>query len=185
MRISGIYQIQSKLKPHKVYIGSAVNIQKRWNVHLCKLRGNNHYNKKLQNHFNKYGEIDLQFSVLLGCEIIDLIKTEQYFIDSYKPFFNNREIADSNIGFKFSKESLKKLSDAHKGIYPSKETLLKRSKSLKGKKSWNTGLHSSKETRDKQSEALKGRTWEDIYGIEGAKKRRESVLIKKNFLKSA
>ena len=32
----------------------------------------------------------------------------------------------------------------------------------------------SKETREKRSAALKNRTWEDIYGVEGARLRRES-----------
>lgn len=30
MNISGIYQIQSKCKPKRIYIGSGVNIQRRW-----------------------------------------------------------------------------------------------------------------------------------------------------------
>jgi hypothetical protein len=28
-KISGIYKIQSKIKPERIYIGSAVNLQKR------------------------------------------------------------------------------------------------------------------------------------------------------------
>lgn len=99
MKISGIYQIQSKIKPERIYIGSAINIDDRWRCHLKDLRKNKHQ-RKLQNHFNKYGESDLQFSILLPCEKADLIKTEQYFIDSHKPYFNICPTAGSVLGLK-------------------------------------------------------------------------------------
>lgn len=105
MKTSGIYQIQSKLKPERCYIGSAINIGTRWDIHLHHLRNNTHHSKKLQNHYNKHGESDLFFSILLGCDNEDLIKAEQYFIDSYNPYFNICRIAGSVLGCKW------KLSD--------------------------------------------------------------------------
>lgn len=56
MKISGIYKIQSKVKPERIYIGSAVNIRHRRNQHFSSLSLNNHHNKKLQYHYNKYGK---------------------------------------------------------------------------------------------------------------------------------
>ena len=76
MKLPGIYQIQSKIKPQRIYIGSAINIQKRWWMHLFDLRKNKHSSSKLQRHYDKYGESDLQFSILLGCEKENLIKVE-------------------------------------------------------------------------------------------------------------
>ncbi len=73
MKLSGIYQIQSKIKPERCYIGSAIHISNRWTKHLSELRLNRHHSRKLQLHYNKYGESDLQFSVLLGCEKEDLL----------------------------------------------------------------------------------------------------------------
>jgi group I intron endonuclease len=110
MKISGIYQIQSKIKPERIYIGSAVNISARWSSHLGTLRRNKHRSLKLQRHYNKYGITDLEFTILLGCEKEDLIKTEQYFIDSYNPFFNSLKIAGSPLGFRHSDEAKKKMS---------------------------------------------------------------------------
>jgi len=98
MKTSAIYKIQSIIKPERTYIGSAVNICRRWNEHLRKLRLNIHPNNKLQNHYNKYGQSDLIFTILLGCDKYDLIKTEQYFIDSYKPWFNICPVAGSSMG---------------------------------------------------------------------------------------
>lgn len=110
MIISGIYKIQSKLKPDRIYVWSAVDIFQRWRNHLSDLRLNKHHSSKLQNHSNKYGESDLVFSVLLGCAKEELIKHEQFFIDSINPFFNNCKIAGNSLGFKHSKESRIKIS---------------------------------------------------------------------------
>ena len=114
IKISAIYRIQSKIKPERCYIGSAVSIDQRWILHLSRLRRNVHDNKKLQAHFNKYGESDLQFSILLGCEKEDLLKIEQYFIDSYNPWFNHCKKAGSRLGLKASSETKAKMSKSQK-----------------------------------------------------------------------
>jgi group I intron endonuclease len=142
MRISGIYKIQSVIKPERIYIGSAIYIKSRWAMHLYQLRNNKHGSQKLQRHYNKYGESDLQFSILSGCEKERLIEQEQYFIDAYKPYFNNRIIAASNnLGLRnrwhHSEETKRKFSNILKG---NKRTL---------------GFKHSIETRRKISEALR------------------------------
>lgn len=139
MKISGIYKIQSELKPERIYIGSAININNRWQSHLKSLRINKHHSKKLQTHFNKYGIADLKFTVLLACDKDDLIKTEQYFLDSYNPYFNICKIAGSTLGFKFSEASKKKLSKASKG------------------NKYCLGRKVSQETRNKISDSKKGK----------------------------
>jgi group I intron endonuclease len=181
-KISGIYKIESKIKPRRIYIGSTKNISQRWNDHLKRLRTNRHENRKLQNHYNKYRETDLQFSVLLGCDKEDLIKIEQYFIDSYNPYFNICKKANSNLGIKrteehirkwlesrrrngsfiMSEEARRKISESlkglRKGIKLSEEHIKKLSESHKGQVAWNKGKVGvySDETRRKISEALKG-----------------------------
>lgn len=132
MIISGIYKIQSKLKPDRIYIGSAVNIKHRWVCHLSDLKTNKHHSKKLQNHFNKYGEFDLVYSILLGCAKEYLIPNEQFFIDSYKPYFNNVQKAGSPLGFKHSEEFCNRCSERMKNHIP-----------------WNKGIPHSQETKDK------------------------------------
>lgn len=111
MNISGIYRIQSTIKPERYYIGSAVNVSARWKLHLNSLKRKDHHSSKLQNHFNKYGESDLQFSVLLGCEKKDLIKHEQFFIDSYKPYFNICPLAGNSLGYKHTEKTIKYLKE--------------------------------------------------------------------------
>jgi len=155
MNKSGIYKIQSILKPNRIYIGSAVNITKRWNHHLDDLRKNEHGNSKLQRHYNKYGESDLQFNILLGCDKIDLLKTEQYFIDSYNPFFNICKTAGSCINIKHSEESRRNMSLSHLGKKQSLETRLKMRENMLGNKR-SLGNKQSGETKKKKSDALKG-----------------------------
>lgn len=122
MKFSGIYKIQSKAKPKRIYVGSAVNIKERWWEHKSQLRRNSHHSKKLQFHFNKYGESDLQYSVLLGCEPANLLIHEQFFIDALDPHFNICKKAGSCYGKLLSEESKRKISESHKGMKHSPET---------------------------------------------------------------
>jgi len=161
---SGIYMIRS-ITNGKRYIGSAVNLINREAVHFCSLKRNNHRNRHLQNHYNKYDKADLQFSVIEFCSQIKLIEREQYYIDILKPEFNIRKIADSNFGIKFgtpSEEHKRKIGEGNRGKIVSKETRKKLSEVGKGrvfseehrrrisevKKGWEP----SEETRKKMSE---------------------------------
>jgi group I intron endonuclease len=174
MSISGIYKIQSALKPNKCYIGSAKDIFLRWRIHLNDLRLNKHHSSKLQNHFNKYGEGDLFFTVILGCDKEDLIKTEQYFIDSYKPFFNCSITAGSPLGVKHTDQAKKNMSNAHKGYVMPEEQKRKISQSLKGIKrspevlkkiaDGNRGKKLSEEHRLKLSISHKGIQYKNRIG---------------------
>ncbi len=149
-RISGIYKIQSILNPLKIYIGSSISIKSRINEHLSDLRRNDHPNKKLQNHFNKYGEKDLVFSIVKECESKELITNEQYFIDSYKPFFNICPKA-GHCG----------------GLVKTLETRTKLSMALKGRKF--TDIH-----RRRIGESNKG--YQKALGLKWTKERREKTL---------
>ena len=149
MKISGIYKIQSKIKPERIYIGSAVNVKKRWINHRCDLRENKHGNNKFQNHFNKYGEQDLIFTIVELCFPEFLTAREQYYINKLKPYFNICKIAGSPLGIKHSEETRKKCSKAKKGKHLSEETKQKISEALKGRKR-------SEETKRKISESHKG-----------------------------
>jgi len=96
---SGIYMIQSLIKPDRFYIGSAVNVKKRWQRHIQELLKKKHSNKFLQSHFDKYGRDDFMFELLHICEKENLIKMEQEFIDNLQPPFNLLPTAGSKFGF--------------------------------------------------------------------------------------
>jgi hypothetical protein len=112
MALCGIYKIQSKEFSDRCYIGSSYNIKRRKNVHYYLLRHNKHFNKKLQNHYNKYGEDDLSFNIVVGCSKEKLRDIEQFFMESFKSYFNiNKDTRCPDFtGHKVSEEHKKKLS---------------------------------------------------------------------------
>jgi group I intron endonuclease len=54
---AGIYKI-SHAASGRAYVGSAVNIKKRWATHRHALRTGRHHSQKLQRAWSKYGEAE-------------------------------------------------------------------------------------------------------------------------------
>jgi len=139
---SGIYLIQNKLS-NKIYIGSAVNIEKRFYEHIWALNKRCHRNTYLQRAWIKDGQNNFSFEIYLQCEIKDLILFEQTIIDTlsqkygWNNLYNLSPTAGSTLGKKHSEETKIKIG-------------------IKSKGRW-TGKHHTKETRDKMSKAQKGR----------------------------
>lgn len=102
--ISGIYKITNRIN-NKFYIGSAFNINQRYNRHKRELTLNIHSNKKLQNSANKYGLNNFRFEILAACPKEYCIKLEQYFIDNFKPILNNSPTAGNNFGCRYNRRS--------------------------------------------------------------------------------
>ena len=160
MVISGIYKIQSIIKPERIYIGSACNINKRFTEHKWYLKNKRHDSRKLQYHFDKYGINDLVFSIIEECPKEKLIELEQIYIDKLPHWFNICEIAGSCLGKKVTEETRQKFIkawDKRRLIPISDETRKKMSDSLKGKPhAWNKGIPRSDKTKLKLSIKNKG-----------------------------
>lgn len=168
--LSGIYIIYNTVTC-KGYIGQSNNFTIRWKKHTRDLDSNKHKNKHLQYSWNKYGKDSFEFKILEYCEIIELTKTEQKYINLYgiDNLYNICPASESRLGTKWSFQSRKKLSETKKGCTPwnkgkktSAETKLKQSESKKlfykqGGKIWNLGVSPSLETRTKISVTLKAR----------------------------
>lgn len=166
----GIYKIENKIN-QKLYIGSAKNLSNRKSKHFSDLKKNNHDNKRLQNSYNKYGEKNFKFEILLYCDKKDLIFYEQRAIDSYdikKELYNIRLKAENNLGIKWGEKSKERLSEACSGenhrMYGKKhsiETKKKLSESKLGNKNPMFGKKLSKERKDKLIRSLTGRKHTD------------------------
>ena len=116
-KICGVYMITSKTTG-KIYIGSSININTRWNQHINKLNKNLHGNIHLQNAWNKYGQEDFIFEIIEKCNENELRDREQYYIDKTK-------CTDHTIGYNIMpKTNMSEISD---------ETKDKISNTLKGK----------------------------------------------------
>ncbi len=98
MKKIGIYKIKNIIN-NKVYIGSSINILDRKRTHLYKLRKNKHENNHLQNSFNKYGEKNFIFSIIIECDKEKRGEEEEKFIELYNSI--NRKFG-YNICSKFN-----------------------------------------------------------------------------------
>jgi group I intron endonuclease len=137
--ISGIYRITCS-STGKFYIGSAINLKRRFEFHLSRLKNGNHINTYLQNSWNKYGKENFKFEIIeIVYDIKKLSIKEQLWLDQTKCY-------NSNIGFNISKNTItpmlgrnhtratkEKISNSKKGTRLTKEHKLKLSIALKGR----------------------------------------------------
>lgn len=115
-QLSGIYRILNKINGN-CYIGSSLNVEKRYKHHLSTLRHNSGRCSILQKAFNKYGEDNFEFQVILCCKPEYRLYYEQQLIrelnSQYNVFTN---VSDSPLRqFTFTEQSKLKMSIAHKG----------------------------------------------------------------------
>lgn len=164
----GIYCIKNLIN-RKVYVGQAVSFRKRFRDHKFRLNNDREVpNKHLQASWNKYGSDNFEFIILEYIEDPDKLTIEEdiwiELLDARNPKYgyNKREVAESNLGYKHTEETKKKMSIVHKGNKynlghkQTKEHKKKISKSLSGKNHYMYGKHHSEETRKKMSRIKKG-----------------------------
>jgi len=150
MKKTGIYKI-TNIVNGKIYVGSAVNIHRRWLEHKSFLNRSKHHSKYLQNSFNKYGIDNLNFEIIEECSKELLIEREQYWInllDSYNNGYNCSPTAGNTLGVKHSNETRLKRSILNLG------------------NDFHKGKKHSEETKKFMSEKFINKTYEDRYGIE-------------------
>lgn len=149
---SGIYAIVNTATG-KRYIGSAVDIKKRWSRHRLELKKGTHHSSKLQRAWNKHGVDSFVFEVIERVLAADLIAREQVWIDRYGSCakgYNSRPTAGSMLGHRHSKKTVELCRAAKVGVKFTDEHKAKLS-------AWQVGRKQSEETKAKRSAALKGR----------------------------
>lgn len=157
---SGVYKILC-LTNGRLYIGSAIDVARRFHRHRSDLRNDRHCCKPLQNAWNKYGEADFVFETLAEVDRPLLIATEQQFMDGYRAAdaafgFNIARIAGSPLGTKRSPEVRARMSAMRIGKRLSPEHCASISAGKIGNKS-RIGVPHSNETKLKMSASQKGR----------------------------
>ena len=144
----------------KFYIGSSVNIKKRWQQHQSQLNLGIHHCVHLQRAWNLYGSNSFVFSVVESAPKNILILREQAWIDCYWDFgvlYNTARYAETSaLGLKRTTEQRQRISAACMGRKNSTEMCEKISMGLVGK------TH-SKETKFKMSESHKKLTRSPIH----------------------
>ena len=114
---TGIYKITNLINK-KIYIGSASQkngIGGRISEHKSDLKNNKHDNSYLQNSWNKYGEDNFKFEIVIFCDPERCLFFEQKCLDKYKPWdrengYNICKIAGSSLGYKHTEQAKEKIS---------------------------------------------------------------------------
>lgn len=168
MATAGIYKIEN-MKSKKVYIGSSIDIDKRFGQHRAKLKDGSHANAHLQSAWEKYGPSAFRFLILTTTVNVDCLEeVEQQFIDSYRErgadLYNIRPVANTNRGMKHSAQSRKNMSDAQKKRYQGKRP---------------HDVVYTDEVRAKISAAGKGRVFSEETRAKISAKRKEYLAKKK------
>jgi group I intron endonuclease len=195
----GIYKIENKINS-KVYVGQVCRVkggfEERYEEHGRLLNANRHYNRYLQNAWNKYGSINFSFKILETINDIDkLDDREQYWLDLTWEYNYNicpiagrtcrgrkhtedtkSKIGDANRKRVWTKESRKKLSNSQKNRKMSDETRLKMKLSHEGK------IHSQK-TKDKIAKANCGRIFSQKTKIKMSESRKGRINSKESIIK--
>lgn len=121
MNTSGIYSITAKHNG-MVYVGSSVNIEKRWREHRCSLRKNYHGNGHLQRTYNKHGKDCFVWKVLEHCEKEKVLEREAYWINKLDSFHNGYNLVETPtknmLGYRHTEETKKRMSEKKKGLRP-------------------------------------------------------------------
>ncbi len=177
---SGVYIIENKKNGHR-YVGSSVDIKRRWAEHTNGLRARRHENRHLQNAYNKYGKSVFVFEVLEEWEPEFLVSMEQWWMNMLAPEYNIAPVAGNtlamthtdeakakmsiaqrgntnSLGHKHTTEAKAKMSVAKKGRKQSDEHKAKLSSVRVGKPAWNKGKKASATTKAKMSVAAMGNT---------------------------
>lgn len=188
--ISGIYEIVCTENGRR-YIGSAVNIDKRWREHVRQLNTGRHHSPHLQRAWDKYQQDAFVFRLIEECAKSDLISREQHYLDSISPEFNCAPKAGSQLGYrhseaarrqmslaakgntnrrgrKMSAESREKISAAKRGVGQSDVAVARRAAALRERMGRNAGnKFTEHQIRYIRAECEKGRTLMSLAGEMG------------------
>lgn len=161
----GIYKITCTVNS-KIYIGSSVNILKRWQNHKSDLNKGKHHSPHLQRAWDKYGESAFQIDVVELVNVDFLEQKEQEWIDATQCHkieygFNISKYADSPTrGRELSDEHKRKVGEASKQLWLNPEYRERQRVSRTGKKRTpeqcaNIGrIHKGKVATDEQRKKL-------------------------------
>lgn len=162
--ISGVYKITNTVTD-EFYVGASGDVGNRWRQHLCY---GNREDTGWQTDIKKYGVENFSFQILEEVPKEDLQAREKYWIEGLKPTYNKYSGGGGKPGNSYKKgiplspehrakmveinrkkaldpEYIKRLSEAHKGLRPSKETRERMSNSQRGRTiTWGNKISQSK-----------------------------------------
>lgn len=139
--IAGVYLITNTANG-RIYVGSTVDLAKRWGRHQDELRRGVHHNPALQAAWSHHGPDAFAFSVLetvMEKTKESILAAEQRWLDRYRAgkdrsTYNYLAIAGSHLGRKRSEATKLRLAAAQRGKTASAETRAKQRAAKVGRK---------------------------------------------------
>lgn len=107
----GIYRWINNING-KTYVGNSNNLSVRFYTYF-NLRSLAKSNIPMERALLKYGYSNFSLEILEYCNLDNLLEREQYYFNNLKPDYNIVKIAGSTLGYKHTKESLKKNKRFH------------------------------------------------------------------------
>lgn len=134
----------------------------------------------------KYGWDNFKHEIILSdltkeeADNLEKLLIEEFNTKNRKYGYN---LKDGGLGGGgFSEETLKKMSEVHKGVKQSEETIKKRAEKLKGENNPNYGKPMSKEQRNKISDSKKGKN-NHMYGKHFKEETKQKIKESQNMRK--
>ena len=127
-KVIAIYKIICAAN-NRIYIGSSINVYKRWHNHRYELNNKKHHAPYLQHAWSKYGEDSFSFEIIEKLETNEfIIDREQFWMDYYNSYnpkygFNSNSKAEGNHVRRWTDDQRIKYSKSRKGKKAS-QTLL-------------------------------------------------------------
>ena len=132
MPILAVYAIIC-LATGRRYIGSSIDVSRRWKEHQYYLRNKRHHCAHLQHAWDKYGPASFSFAILETVHAsADLRSAEQKFLDAESSPLNSKRLVIWGGVLKHAPASKEKISAAGRRRVVKPETRLKISAALKG-----------------------------------------------------
>jgi group I intron endonuclease len=113
MANAGVYAITNR-STNRCYIGGSATVRKRWQEHRKQAREGRHHSHLFQADWDKHGEQDFDFRVLLWCSRENLRMYEQACMSRLLSYYNVSPSSDSQFGLEFTAEARAKMSEAAK-----------------------------------------------------------------------
>jgi group I intron endonuclease len=149
---------ESTNKNNKIYVGSAINLIKRFYMYCSIKHLAGAKSSLICKALRKYGHSLFSFGVLEYCDKKDIYIREQYYIDTLNPEYNISRVAGSPLGVIRSKETKAKIAAARSGCMHSVETKTKISVGVFGRKHTEQALIKMREAKKDNKHPLFGKT---------------------------
>jgi group I intron endonuclease len=120
---SGIYMLTNKLT-NDIYIGQSSDLSKRFRKYFSPSYIKSKDSFIISRALIKYGYSNFSVTILEYCNVPDLLKREQHYLDKLNPKYNILKIAGSSLNYLQSEETKAKISKALKGVYVKEKSSL-------------------------------------------------------------